>query len=169
MELWITIDEFPNYEVSSEGRVRNKNTRLLLKPSLNSNGYPIVVLSDGHNNRKTRTVHRLVATAFYDCPNKNILVVDHIDGNKSNNHVSNLEFCTSGENNLRAYAAGLKKPARPYNQSNNVSVRVVETGEIYSSINACARAIGANRRHIGDCLSGRIKSHHGFHYERVND
>ena len=162
MEVWLPIKEFPNYEVSSEGRVRNSDG-FILHPGINNLGYPVVSLSDGQR-RYTRSVHRLVALAFYDTDGKS-LVVDHIDGNKQNNHISNLEFCSSGENNSRAYKTGLKKPALQYDHPTCKKVRVVETGKVYRSIAECARSIGANKRHITDCLHGRLKRHHGFHYE----
>lgn len=162
MEIWLPIKDFPNYEVSSEGRVRNKHGRVL-RPGTNNLGYPVVTLSDGHR-RCTKTVHRLVALTFYDTDGTG-LVVDHIDGDKQHNHISNLEFCSSGENNARAYKTGLRQPARQHDHPTCKKVRVVETGKVYKSIAECARSIGANKRHITDCLHGRLKRHHGFHYE----
>ena len=110
--------------------------------------------------------HQLVADNFYAGDHTG-RVVDHIDGNKTNNFIANLEYCNSSENNARAYALGLKKPAKPYNQPTCKKIRVVETGETFNSIAECARCTGGNRRHISDCLNGRLKSHNGFHYEEV--
>lgn len=165
MERWLNINEFPNYDVSSDGRVRNNRTGRILKPGITVYGYEIVVLSNEYG-RKTKSVHRLVADAFYD-GNHDDYVVDHVDGNKRNNFIGNLEFCTSGENNLRAYRTGLKKPVRAINQPSNRKVRVVETGEEYYSVKECARCIGANHRHISDCLNGKLSKHHGYHYEEI--
>ena len=165
MELWCEIKEYPNYEASSEGRIRNKQTGKILSPGLNTNGYKIVVLSDGGITH-TKTVHRLVADSFYDGDHTGF-VVDHIDGNKQNNFVGNLQFCTSSENNARAYKTGLKKPTKAYNQPSNRGVRIIETGEEFRSIKECARAIGGNHRHISDCLNGKLNKHHGFHYEEI--
>lgn len=165
MELWLSIGDFPNYQVSSNGRVRNITTGRLLKPGINKHGYPIVVLSN-NGVAKTKTVHRLVADTFYDGCHDG-LVVDHLDGNKTNNFIANLDFCTSGENNARAYKLGLKKPVHVYEESNNRRVRVVETGIIYRSMNECARETGGNRRHIQDCLNGRLNKHNGYHYEEI--
>lgn len=81
-----------------------------MKPSLNQHGYPQVLL---YKNRKhhTQRVHRLIAEVFlkdyYDKPQ-----VNHIDGNKTNNAVTNLEMVTNSENQLHAYKNKLEKPAK---------------------------------------------------------
>lgn len=94
-ETWKDITGFP-YEVSSHGRVRNKRTNYILKPVPNTSGYYRVSL---HVNTKNTDayVQRLVATYFLDKPlGKDY--VNHIDGDKSNNHVSNLAWVTASEN-----------------------------------------------------------------------
>ena len=81
-----------------------------MKPSLNQNGYPQVLL---YKNRKphTQRVHRLIAEVFlpdyYDKPQ-----VNHIDGNKTNNAVTNLEMATNSENQLHAYKNKLEIPRK---------------------------------------------------------
>lgn len=165
MEIWLPIKDFSNYEVSSNGRVRNTKTMKILHPGIKNNGYEVVILSN-KNGQKTKLVHRLVADAFYDGNHENY-VVDHLDGNKTNNFIANLEYCTSGENNRRAYALGLKTPSKPYNHPNRKRIRIVETGEEFESVKECASRIGGNRRHISDCLNGRLNKHRGYHYEEV--
>lgn len=96
MEKWKTIKSFENYEVSDHGNVRNTNTGEQLKTPLNSWGYPSVTLCD-ENGRKNKTVHRLVAEAFIPKIHK-LLEVNHKDEDKTNNHVSNLEWVTKKEN-----------------------------------------------------------------------
>ena len=93
MENWKVIYDFPNYEISNYGNVRN-NTKMV-KTVPNKHGYNVVVLCNG--TRKSVNVHRLVAAAFIPNPD-NKPCVDHIDGNKLNNHVNNLRWCTIGEN-----------------------------------------------------------------------
>lgn len=81
----------------------------ILKPRVNPNGYHIVTLYDRNRKPHQIAVHRLVAEAFI--PNANrILVIDHVDGNKTNNSVYNLEWVTSRENSIRAYNSGLYEP-----------------------------------------------------------
>lgn len=115
------------YRVTREGRVFSQTKRriplvgkgmeftgefkFILEPereltyTLNNRGYYSVGIR-----RKTHMVHRLVAQAFIPNP-ENKPFVNHIDGNKLNNHVSNLEWCTVQENNLHARQTGLHKQA----------------------------------------------------------
>lgn len=85
--VWTTIKKLPNYEVSNEGKVRNRRTMRILNPYLNRpGGYPKVRLND----RKQYYVHTLVADNFYARGVQEGDIVLHTDGNKLNNHVSNL-------------------------------------------------------------------------------
>jgi hypothetical protein len=97
-EIWKTFEEYPNYEVSSFGNVRNKIRCRLLKPSLNSSGYYRCSLT---NNLHTKTflIHRLVATCFIENTDDKP-TVNHIDKNKLNNNLSNLAWATHLEQNL---------------------------------------------------------------------
>jgi len=96
-EIWKDIKGFENkYQVSNLGRVRSLyfNRIKIRKPILNKNGYYYISLSDRSNNIfcKTIKIHRLVAETFLPNPNK-LKVVNHIDENKANNVITNLEWC----------------------------------------------------------------------------
>jgi len=97
-ETWKDIEEYEGiYEVSTLGNVRNKISGIMKLPHDNGHGYKSVSLSqNGHY--KTRYVHRLVATAFIDNPDKKP-EVHHIDSDRSNNKLDNLQWVTSKENN----------------------------------------------------------------------
>lgn len=111
MEQWVPIKGHPDYEVSSHGRIRrvvagqNGHKPGIIKGSLDASGY--FYLNLRHQCGGCPKVHRLVAVAFL--PNPLLLpVVNHKDGNKQHNHVSNLEWCTHQENVQHAYDTGLK-------------------------------------------------------------
>lgn len=93
----------PNYAITEQGDVYNGKTKRYLKASLHNAGY-LTVFVDGKN----RLLHRLLAETFIPNPD-NLPCVNHKDGNKLNNDLSNLEWCTYSENNRHAYRTGLKK------------------------------------------------------------
>lgn len=92
IEEFKEIDEFPKYEVSNLGRVKNKTTNHIQKPRKSNSGYLYVSLyKDGKEHN--RFIHRLVAKSFLSNPN-NYPEVNHIDEDKENNCAVNLEWCT---------------------------------------------------------------------------
>ena len=105
METWVEIEDFPNYEVSDFGNVRNSNTgrKLKPKPIVKSNGnytcYDVVLYNKTRSLGFHHKIHRLVAKAFIPNP-YNKPDVDHIDGDTSNNEVTNLQWATKSENLL---------------------------------------------------------------------
>jgi len=96
-EIWKTIDNFSNYEISSNGSLRNKIKEFILKPRISS-GYLVILLKNDNGYRKSMRIHRLVALTFI--PNEeNKQTVNHKDHNKLNNNLSNLEWATTTEQN----------------------------------------------------------------------
>ena len=93
------------YKVSSDGNIWSEYTRKFLSAGLSNNGYLVVSLSK-KGISKTFKVHRLVAEAFLPEYAEG-LVVNHIDGNKQNNSVDNLEFVTQKENVGHSFSMGL--------------------------------------------------------------
>lgn len=96
-EQWKIIDEAPNYEISSLGRVRNIKKNIIMKPFTNNSGYYQIVIRNNEHKSLYRLVHRLVAIHFIDNPN-NYNEVNHIDFDKTNNTVENLEWVSHGIN-----------------------------------------------------------------------
>lgn len=90
---WRTIPSQPNYEVSSEGEVRNKKTGKLRKLIVSKRGYHVVRFTDTTPKR----LCRLMAEAFFGPSD---LIVDHIDGDRLNDNIGNLRYTTHETNNL---------------------------------------------------------------------
>ena len=107
-EEWRPIAGSNGYAVSNLGRVTGATARgqRILKPSPTSLGYFRVDVYSG-GSKKTRKVHRLVAEAFIPNP-LHLPHVNHIDGDKSNNRIDNLEWVTARENQVHASKIGLK-------------------------------------------------------------
>ena len=108
-EIWRDIKGYEGlYQVSNMGRVKSKNG--LLHLNTNTYGYKHITLSK-ENERKTQTVHTLVAMAFVDNP-LNKPQVNHKDGNKENNTADNLEWVTQEDNNRHAINNHLRNVKR---------------------------------------------------------
>ena len=98
MEIYMDVAGYDGkYRVSSWGRIYNLHTGKFLCPHENKKGYLRVDLYDTRGNKKHAKVHRLVAQAFIPNPNDKPQV-NHIDGNKRNNSITNLEWVTDEEN-----------------------------------------------------------------------
>ena len=167
------IDGFPNYTISSNGYILNSNGDRKATHR-GSDGYEKVVLyNDGVGVHKR--VHRLVAETFIPNPD-NKLQVNHIDGDKYNNAVENLEWVTRSENMTHAYRTGLVKPHPTYGMlghknpnggRNGRRVRIIETGEEFDSVKDCALSINGNDRAICDCINGKQRTHRNYHFEPI--
>ena len=104
------------YEISDEGKVRNKLTRHIKVTDRNNCGYHRVTLYNKNNypQKQRFFVHRLVAVHFINNPN-NLEQINHIDSDKNNNCVSNLEWCSARENTTKSFIEGnANKSYRPF-------------------------------------------------------
>lgn len=151
-EIWKSIKGYENYEVSNFGRVKSfwYGKEKILKPNKINNGYlQVVLFKDGK--RKNFFIHRLVASAFIPNP-YGFEQVNHKDEVKTNNCVSNLEFCSSwynthfGTRNERV-ASALSKPveASRFSDFRTIELRFASTMEAgrngynFGNVSACCR------------------------------
>jgi HNH endonuclease/NUMOD4 motif len=130
-----------NYSVSENGQVRNDKTGRILKAANDAYGYPMVTLPG----RKNARIHQLVALAFLGP--RTGKEINHIDGNKANNHFSNLQYCSQKENYLHAIKTGL----RTKNTNRKVDDRtVLEIRKSILSLKHAAKKFGVSISTISD-------------------
>lgn len=169
-EVWKPAPGFEdNYEVSNFGRIRNSATKKVLVVTPNKKGYVVARLSV-HNVKYSIKMHRAVAIAFIPNPNRKPQV-NHIDGNKSNNNVGNLEWATNGENQKHAFKMGLNRvTGKAGRQKIPVAKIDTKTGgviETYKSINDAARANNTYRQNIRKALLGTRKTVANYKWKAV--
>lgn len=152
-----------NYEVSDSGEVRNSKTKYILKGNVKKTGYVEYCLYiDGK--KKTISAHRLIASLFLDNFDAN-KTINHIDGNKENNSISNLECVTSSENNQHAWNNSLNKPhiLRPvlqYDLKHNFIQR-------FESVSEAKKATGASK--IREVANGDRNQSGGYIWKWAED
>ena len=158
MEVWRPIEDFPNYEVSNFGQVRNCRTGKVLKPVDNTYGYLRVHLYQ-NGEKKWIYIHKLVALAFIPNP-MDLVEVNHRDENKLNNRVENLEWVTRQQNNSygtrnERIGLGHRKPVEQY----DICGSYIRT---WISISEAVRQTGICQSAISQCCNGKYKTAGGF-------
>lgn len=157
---WKQIKGFEGlYEISDTGEVKNTKRNKIVKPRITIWGYSQYGLMKKHK-RYWRTAHRLVAQAFIPKP-KNKREVNHIDGNKLNNNVKNLEWTTRRENIKHAIRMGLQQ------SSTCKRILCVETGEVFNSAAEAARKYKKARDTIARAANGTNITSAGYHWKYI--
>lgn len=152
------IQDYPNYAIDEEGNVWSLRTGKRLKPCFNSKGYHRVNLYK-NGKRKWAANHRLVAEAFIPNPD-NLPQINHIDENKTNNKVDNLEWC-DGNYNLN-YGTRLERIGK----SHWKPVFCVELNIIFPSMTEAERRTGALVENISKACKSK-KTAGGYHWNCV--
>lgn len=179
-----TIPEFNRYMINEDGDVyscitgRGKKAinsgvpQRKLKPILDSTGYYIVTLTDGKIKRN-RSIHRLLAKQYIPNP-LNLPHVNHIDGDKTNNSLSNLEWVTVLENTQHAIRIGLTDPKskeRCPNMEEVVQYYLNSDIEIarFPSIHEAGRRNNIAYQNISKVVRGIRKNAGGFHWKYASN
>jgi hypothetical protein len=187
-EVWVDVPNFEKkYQVSNLGRAKSLSRKIwngknfflskekILKQKEGQTGYLSVKFHLDHKTSKYRefSLHSLVLDSFVKKRTEG-MVIDHIDCDKKNNKLSNLEYCSHKENMQRAYKNNLMKinyeVLRENNDLKKVKIKQVEKEtfvvvNIYESINDAIKKTGFTS--IGKVLTGQYKSAGGFLWERL--
>lgn len=171
MEVWRKVVGYkPIYMVSNKGRIKsiqretkcNKNGKYERKEKIlklsHTRRYLTAYLYDLQGKRKNVLVHRIVAKAFLDNPDK-LNEIDHIDGNPENNVVENLRWTTHKENcnNPETIKKISGKPSK--RRKKVIAYNLDKTlYEIYPSVTIAAEKTGAYRANIRKCIKGKYKT-----------
>ena len=148
--IWKTLqyngETYNKLEVSYDGQLRNVITGTIYKQHINKEGYNQVCVSLGsRNKKKVFKIHKAVAETFISNPESKE-TVNHIDGNKQNNSIENLEWSTYSENMQHAFDTGLVKPTRgtdsPLSKLTQEDVIYIRTHYIPNSRIYGTRALG---------------------------
>lgn len=169
-EEWLDLKDFPNHQVSSFGRVRNKRTGHILKPNPDKDGYFRLSIGNVDN----VPVHRLVCETFYGPPEGEARCVNHLDCDRQNNHILNLQWCTPSENTKWGVYKGTIDPMKGLARAaevNPIPVRIVELDMEFPSVKACAEYLGVPPTNVSRCLRGTRKGQrlHNYHLEYVRE
>lgn len=170
IEIWKDIPEYEGlFQVSNKGRVKSLKRKVrrgykyelktvpekIRSLSIDKHGYYHLALSK-NNKRKNYFLHRLVAMVFIPNP-ENYPVINHIDGNKKNCCVENLEWVTISENAKHAYRAGLKKPSGGATKYRPVAQYTID-GKFLKKYKSIAEAMKETKSlNIGSCLNKKNK------------
>ena len=184
--MWKDIEGFEGYyQVSDEGKVRSldryvaysrgKNagrTRLLRGKEMKltesksnergNQGYLVVNLRKNCNS-SVIPVHSLVAKAFVQNEH-GLPTINHIDGNKHNNHVSNLEWASYADNNIHALTNGLRNPRGVMINQYSIDGIFIRS---FRSVTEASKVLGLSRCSISHCVNGRQLTYAGYIWKKV--
>lgn len=180
-EIWKDIPSYEGYyQVSNLGNFkslprvvkyktngcRNYPSKCLLTEITKDNYQRITLMKEGVKTRYQ--AHRLVALAFIPNPD-NKPFINYIDGNKSNNIVSNLEWCTASENIIHADNTGLRNMSN-HNPSNSRKIKCIETREVFLSCLRAVKWLGKTSNSIFSLVRGTNKNGKafGYHWKFIN-
>lgn len=160
--MWKQIKNY-DYEINSEGIVRRISTQQIKKPYIIHNGYLAVQLNI-EGKRKGYLIHRLIAEYFIPNP-KNKPFINHIDSNRLNNVLSNLEWCTHQENVIHSYKQGFSSNTGSKNGFSKLNEELVKEIRKRHSLGETNKQIAKNIGVSENCIQQVTKRINWKHVE----
>jgi hypothetical protein len=165
---WKQVLGFSNYEASNNGLLRSLNYKKtgkiqILKPALSPDGYWKTMIKSDEGKYVSRPIHYFITLAFYG-QREDGFDVNHIDGNKNNNNISNLEYCSHSYNCLHAFKLKLMVPKHGSINGNSklseqdvIDIReyVAKSGKRYYGRKELAKKYNISEAHLKDIVSKR--------------
>lgn len=165
------------YQVSNMGKIKSLKRNIVMKQFKDNLGYLCINLQTKQHKKKKYRIHRIVAKTFL-LNFSNLPQVNHIDGNKLNNHIDNLEWCTASENMQHAWGNGLCHPywknkfginnknSKPVYQINIYNNKIIKK---YNSIKEAKKELNINNSNISKCCKGSRFTCAGYKWRYVNE
>lgn len=179
IKVWKRIDkiegleDFKGYEVNNLGEVRslyyNEQFRTKLLTPLNAKGGYLVINLNHKGKKKQVKIHRLVALTFIPNDDNNKIQVNHIDEDKTNNKVENLEWMTPKENSNHGTRNKRVSKNKKNDKSLSKGVYCLELDRTFSSLREAERQLKVTQVHIGRCCNRKIKTAYGYHWFFIED
>lgn len=179
-EIWTPIRDFENlYEISNYGRVKTIKTNKIRDGYFSNCGYKVIGLSK-KSKQYVKLIHRLVIDNFIGTNDKT-LTVNHIDHNKDNNNLSNLEYMKLEDNIKEAWNSGIYdkhvKNLKEMMKGNKIGSRVVYQYDLKGNFiqkwncikDACRHYGWHTNGHISECCRGIYKKSHGYIWKYESD
>lgn len=168
IEEWKDIKGYEGfYKISNLGNVLSAKRNKLLKP-IEHKGYLKVMLSK-HGKQKSFKVHRLVAIHFIPNPNKDGCI-NHIDENRKNNNVLNLEWCTIAENNI--YGTRLTRVKESLHKRKNQCIGMYDLNgnliKVFKTKASASKEVGVNLKTMYEHLEGYYKTCRGYVFKWID-
>ena len=182
-EMWKDIKGFEDrYQISSEGRVRSLARKFIdnsgrwqnikeriLKLKTDKDGYKVIGIRDDSGKQKYFRVHRLVCEAFIPNPDDKPQV-NHIDEDKSNNRICNLEWCTCTENNNHGTrtARAIKNTAKALSKMVGQYTLDGELVKVFQSTHEAERQTGFNHQNISAVANGKSQTAYNYIWRYIS-
>lgn len=163
---------FYDYIIYDNGNIYSTKTNSFIKGEITSHGYKRVTLFL-NKKRKRFMLHRLIMLTFNPIENADKMQVNHIDGNKLNNNIENLEWCTPSENIRHAIKTGLKKPVstKGYHQGKKTPIAMIDdNNKVVTTFNSMSEAARNIEKATFQGISLAVKKgtkHAGYRWKKI--